>query len=40
MSVLDQIHEYEILCADIVVEGMDIFELFQANCLLEKLPPS
>ncbi|XP_056692068.1 uncharacterized protein [Spinacia oleracea] len=38
--VLDQVHEYEHLCADIVAEGMKICELFQANCLLEKLTPS
>ncbi|XP_048492375.1 uncharacterized protein LOC125493254 [Beta vulgaris subsp. vulgaris] len=36
--VLDQVHEYEHLCADI--EGMAIPDLFQANCLLEKLPSS
>ncbi|XP_048489762.1 uncharacterized protein LOC125491712 [Beta vulgaris subsp. vulgaris] len=38
--VLDQVHEYEHLCADIVAEGMPIPDLFQANCLLEKLPAS
>ncbi|XP_057249331.1 uncharacterized protein LOC130590790 [Beta vulgaris subsp. vulgaris] len=38
--VLDQVHEYEHLCADIVAEGMAIPDLFQANCLLEKLPAS
>jgi hypothetical protein len=38
--VLDQVHEYENLCADVIAEGMKICEVFQANCLLEKLPPS
>ena len=38
--VLQQVHEYEYLCADIIAEGMKICEMFQANCLLEKLPPS
>ncbi|XP_010669536.1 uncharacterized protein LOC104886746 [Beta vulgaris subsp. vulgaris] len=38
--VLDQVHEYEHLSVDIVVEGMAIPDLFQANCLLEKLPSS
>ncbi|XP_074314948.1 uncharacterized protein LOC141651126 [Silene latifolia] len=38
--VLDQVHEYETLCADIIAEGMKICETFQANCLLEKLPLS
>ena len=34
--VLNQLHEYEHLCADIIA----ISELFQANCLLEKLSSS
>ena len=38
--VLDQVHEYENLCADIIAEGMKFCDQFQANCLLEKLPPS
>ena len=38
--VLDQVHEYENLCAEILAEGMKICDIFQANCLLEKLPPS
>ncbi|XP_074271414.1 uncharacterized protein LOC141595349 [Silene latifolia] len=38
--VLDQVHEYETLCADIIAEGMKICETFEANCLLEKLPLS
>ncbi|WOG92343.1 hypothetical protein DCAR_0311607 [Daucus carota subsp. sativus] len=38
--VLQQVHEYEYLCADIIAEGIKICEMFQANCLLEKLPPS
>ncbi|KAL8108374.1 hypothetical protein AgCh_024733 [Apium graveolens] len=38
--VLQQVHEYEYLCADIIVEGMKICEIFQANYLLEKLSAS
>ncbi|KAK9733464.1 hypothetical protein RND81_04G069200 [Saponaria officinalis] len=38
--VLDQVHEYENLCAEIIAEGMEICETFQANCLLDKLLPS
>lgn len=37
--ILQQVHEYEYLYADIIAEGMKICEMFQANCLLEKLPP-
>ncbi|KAK9672226.1 hypothetical protein RND81_12G085900 [Saponaria officinalis] len=38
--VLDQVHEYENLYAEITAEGMNICETFQVNCLLDKLPPS
>jgi len=37
--ILEQIHEYENLCAKILVEGMNIYDIFQTNLLLDKLPP-
>ena len=38
--VLEQIYEYENLCAKTLAEGMTICDSFQANCLLDKLRPS
>ncbi|XP_057248926.1 uncharacterized protein LOC125494790 [Beta vulgaris subsp. vulgaris] len=38
--VMDQVHVYENLCADVLNEDMKICEVFQANVLLEKFPPS
>ncbi|XP_074298671.1 uncharacterized protein LOC141629593 [Silene latifolia] len=35
-----KVHVYENLCADIVSEGMKLDDLFVANVLLEKFPPS
>ncbi|XP_057249385.1 uncharacterized protein LOC130590830, partial [Beta vulgaris subsp. vulgaris] len=37
--VMDQVHVYENLCADVLNEDMKICEVFQANVLLEKFPP-
>ncbi|KAL0451763.1 UNVERIFIED_CONTAM: hypothetical protein Slati_1154400 [Sesamum latifolium] len=36
---MDQIHEYENPVADVLSEGMKMYEILQANVLLEKLPP-
>ncbi|XP_075103456.1 uncharacterized protein LOC142178036 [Nicotiana tabacum] len=39
-SVMEQVHEYENLTADIFNEGMEMCEILQANVLLEKISPS
>ncbi|KAK4383081.1 hypothetical protein Sango_2811900 [Sesamum angolense] len=39
-SILDQVHEYENLVADVLSEDMKMCEILQANVLLEKFPPS
>ncbi|KAL0427898.1 UNVERIFIED_CONTAM: hypothetical protein Slati_2964600 [Sesamum latifolium] len=39
-SIMVQVHEYENLVADILSEGMKIYEILQANVLLEKFPPT
>ena len=38
--IMEQIHEYENLVADVLNEGMKMCETLQANVLLEKFPPS
>ena len=38
--VLEQIYEYETLCVEILAEGINICDIFQATCLPHKLPPS
>ncbi|KAK4397915.1 hypothetical protein Sango_1267000 [Sesamum angolense] len=38
--MMDQIHEYENLVADVLSEGMKMCEILQASVLLEKLPPT
>ena len=38
--IMDQIHEYENLVADVLSEGMKMCDVLQANVLLEKFPPS
>ncbi|KAK4389970.1 hypothetical protein Sango_2060300 [Sesamum angolense] len=38
--IMDQIHEYENLVADVLREGMKMCEILQANVLLEKFPPT
>ncbi|KAA0060696.1 ty1-copia retrotransposon protein [Cucumis melo var. makuwa] len=38
--VMEQIHEYENLVANVLSEGMKMCEILQANVLLEKFPPS
>ncbi|GAA0185789.1 hypothetical protein LIER_33077 [Lithospermum erythrorhizon] len=38
--IMDQVHIFENLCTDITNEGMKLDEIFLANILLEKFPPS
>ena len=38
--IMDQVHVYENLCADVINEGMGLNDIFLANVLLEKFPPS
>ncbi|KAL0423237.1 UNVERIFIED_CONTAM: hypothetical protein Sradi_0858500 [Sesamum radiatum] len=38
--IMDQIHEYENLVANVLNEDIKMCEILQANVLLEKLPPS
>ncbi|TYK28557.1 ty1-copia retrotransposon protein [Cucumis melo var. makuwa] len=38
--IVEQIHEYENLMANVLSEGMMMCEVLQANVLLEKFPPS
>nr|XP_033508327.1 uncharacterized protein LOC117273298 [Nicotiana tomentosiformis] len=37
--IMEQVHEYENLTADVLNEGMEMCEILQANVLLEKFPP-
>ncbi|KAL0368408.1 UNVERIFIED_CONTAM: hypothetical protein Scaly_1059700 [Sesamum calycinum] len=38
--IMDQIHKYENLVADVLSEGMKMCEILQANVLLEKFTPT
>ncbi|KAL0461440.1 UNVERIFIED_CONTAM: hypothetical protein Slati_0031600 [Sesamum latifolium] len=38
--IMDQMHEYENLVADVLSEGMKMCDTLQANVLLEEFPPS
>lgn len=38
--IMEQVHENENLTADVLNEEMKVCEIFQANVLLEKFPPS
>ncbi|CAH9094480.1 unnamed protein product, partial [Cuscuta epithymum] len=38
--IMEQVHLYENLCTDVLNEGMKMCDIFQANVLLEKFPPS
>ncbi|XP_039141238.1 uncharacterized protein LOC120278531 [Dioscorea cayenensis subsp. rotundata] len=38
--IMEQVHIYENLAADVLNEGMKMCEILQANVLLEKFPPS
>ena len=38
--IMDQVHAYENLCAEVLNEGMKMFDILQANVLIEKFPPS
>lgn len=39
-SIMEQVHEYENLTANVLNEGIKMCEILQANVLLEKFPPS
>ncbi|KAK4733530.1 hypothetical protein R3W88_007791 [Solanum pinnatisectum] len=38
--IMEQVHEYENLTVEVLNEDMKMCEIFQANVLLEKFPPS
>ncbi|TYH94917.1 hypothetical protein ES332_A12G071400v1 [Gossypium tomentosum] len=38
--IMDQVHIHEKLVFDILAEGIQMCEIFQANVLIEKLPKS
>jgi len=38
--IMEQVHTYENLCAEVLNEGMKMCEILQANVLIEKFPPS
>ncbi|KAL0433511.1 UNVERIFIED_CONTAM: hypothetical protein Slati_2685400 [Sesamum latifolium] len=38
--IMDQVHEYENLVADVLSEGMKMCDILQANVLFEKFPPT
>ena len=37
--IMEQVHVYENLCAEVLNEGMKMCEILQANVLIEKFPP-
>ncbi|KAL0410615.1 UNVERIFIED_CONTAM: hypothetical protein Slati_3651200 [Sesamum latifolium] len=39
-SIMDQVHEYENLVADMLAEGMQIYRILRGVLQLEKFPPS
>jgi len=36
---MEQVQTYEDLCTEVLAEGMKMYEIFQANVLIEKFPP-
>jgi len=36
---MEQVQTYEDLCAEVLAEGMKMYEIFQANVLIEKFSP-
>ncbi|CAN1148821.1 hypothetical protein LINPERHAP2_LOCUS16697 [Linum perenne] len=40
LTIMDQVHTYENLTAEVLAEGMKMCEILQANVLIEKLPES
>jgi len=38
--IMEQVHAYGNLCAEVLNEGMKMCEILQANVLMEKFPPS
>ena len=37
--IIEQVHTYENLCAEVLAEGMKMCVSLQANVLIEKFPP-
>ena len=38
--LIEQVHTYENMCAQVLAEGMKMYEILQANVLIENFPPS
>jgi len=38
--IMEQVHVYENLCAEVLAEGMKMCEILQANVLIENFPQS
>ena len=38
--IMDQVHTYENLCAEILAQGMKMYKILQANVLIKKFAPS
>lgn len=38
--IMEQVHTYKNLCAEVLNEGLKMCEILQANMLIEKFPPS
>ena len=38
--IMEQVHGYENVCAEVLSENMKMCEILQANVLIEKFPPS
>jgi len=38
--IMEEVHTYENLCAEVLAEGMQMCEIVQATALVEKFPPS
>ncbi|KAL1225426.1 hypothetical protein V5N11_009077 [Cardamine amara subsp. amara] len=38
-SIMEQVHELQLIIQEIADEGMKICETFTVNCIMEKLPP-
>lgn len=38
-SIMDQVHELQLICKQFTEERMKFCETFTVNCFIEKLPP-
>ena len=38
--IMEQVHVYENLCAEVLSENMKMCRILQVNVLIEKFPPS